>query len=912
MFDQRLIRAACLAVLASLVCVVSAQAALPAGLSAQPGSSAPGAVPQPAGPASLRYSHAWTGVVSNAWSNPGNWSPNGVPGSSSDVYIPTGLTTAYPVLSGLDATVLRLRIGAGASLTLGTGSYLYVTDFADIYGQLNITAAVDLEVNGSIHWYSGSGLNITNSSGEIYCGGNMTIDDGANVVFSTGYLDFCGSGNSLLYNFSTATRLNNLRTSKAYPGIFTLSSNSSADLIIKGSWFNYEGSRAYCNYTGNVVLWGSLKDYNVTAGRGVMLGAGTLVLDGINHELRFDGPDAYLAGLSVSCLGTASLATDVAVKGNLSLASGLLSAQGHTLALSGHWYNTVGSAGFAHGSGTVAFNKLGDIQSVSGLNIFHNVTNNHSGGFLQFENPTTIQGSLFVNYGVYFNDNATLNAVWNTNSGGVLNFGYTNSATVASYHGGGVLAAPSGTHVNIQDLADNALYGYLQVSDGWIEIHQDSAQFVDINCDLLITEDGIIDIHGGSAEIWVSANSVITMHSGELNIHDQDLRLQTVSTPNSGQFVILGGVIRCYRGWCDERGNFQPGGGTVEFAGPADCVVTPHPASWFQGLKVEKWPTRDPRPRFTHHRDGSVTPLTRTSSLSLGACLIKNGFTLAAASTVTLTGDVACQGAATNVIENGRLRLNGHALGCQGQVDILDGGVLDFYASSSLFMNNLKMLYVRSGGRLEALGHDGGWATLSHNGAGYWGLAVLNGGTLAASYCHFDYLDNNGLYLAPGSLVDSSHSLDHCSFAYGMAGGTLLNISNSQTFTVSEAYFNRVDGGSAHNVNKASSTGQVYFQNWHGAIGGPDYENDPHGRVWWSGGSGIPPVEDLAVSYVANGGQVRLDWSYPFPATSFRVYRGTSPEGPFSAAGTASGSATSWSEAVPGPRQFYRLGVIMP
>jgi len=55
---------------------------------------------------------------------------------------------------------------------------------------------------------------------------------------------------------------------------------------------------------------------------------------------------------------------------------------------------------------------------------------------------------------------------------------------------------------------------------------------------------------------------------------------------------------------------------------------------------------------------------------------------------------------------------------------------------------------------------------------------------------------------------------------------------------------------------------------------------------------------------------VRLDWSYPFPATQFIVERSPSPDGPFSF--YTNTTLHTLSQTPPGPRYFYRVKAVGP
>lgn len=64
----------------------------------------------------------WTGAVSTAWENPGNWSGGAVPSATSDVYINAGGI----VLVNSDAEAKRIHVNPGASVTVTPGNSLTV------------------------------------------------------------------------------------------------------------------------------------------------------------------------------------------------------------------------------------------------------------------------------------------------------------------------------------------------------------------------------------------------------------------------------------------------------------------------------------------------------------------------------------------------------------------------------------------------------------------------------------------------------------------------------------------------------------------------------------------------------------------------------------------------------------------
>lgn len=201
--------------------------------------------------------------------------------------------------------------------------------------------------------------------------------------------------------------------------------------------------------------------------------------------------------------------------------------------------------------------------------------------------------------------------------------------------------------------------------------------------------------------------------------------------------------------------------------------------------------------------------------------------------------------------------------------------------------------------------------TFTVNGTGSYTIVVKETATFAASYATFQYMRNTGLVLQESCILEY---LDHCVFTSGTPGGRFLSFFGPGSYTVTNASFptnpgSSAVGGDPHNVYRAGDEGHVYFLGWSGDFGGPDYEDDQDNRVWWSG-SGLPPVENLSISHVSATDQIRLDWVYPFPATSFKIESSLSPDGTFANQGTTSGN--TWSQATPGGLYFYRVKAVGP
>lgn len=818
--------------------------------------------------------HIWTGAISTTWNIASNWNYGTVPGATNYVSVPSGLSR-YPVIGTAAAICHTLSVDTGASVHLYTNS-LTVANNVYMGGYLIISDAVDLNVDGSLTWQSGSTADISNASAEIYCAGNMTFQSGSNVQFDMGYLEFDGPSTSYLYNYSASTRLFNLRSDVEGTSNLYFSTNSTYDIYIDGNIWNYDGRSLICNYPGNVYLKGNLNDANVTAGRGVMWTAGTLVTNGASQTISLAGADAYLNHLSINSTGAVTLLNNLTVKGNLSLVSGSFNAWEYTLKVAGDWTNPLGPTAFSEVTSRVVFNGTAH-QYVNGSETF-NILEVANGAALRFSTGSAV------------------------------------SCAVYDWSSGGIDVNASGVTFTAQDLEDNGIAGgwWLSAASAINLYNPSPNDWVDLKGTLYISN-GTFNVHGGStASYWpYNGNGSITMSGGVLDFKDQGVY---VYDPGSYTFSenITGGTIRVAGGFNVERYDFNPSGGTVELVGSIDGNLSHYSGSNFHKVTINKTVARTgglQLPEFETDREGNAVPVTRTAGVNITDCLINNGLHIISANLVNINGIVTCANAINNYVANATLKVNAATFSSTGNLYIQSGGTLELVPGANVQIANAKSVFVQSGGRLQSIGDAAANATFNVYISGHYGLQVLPGGTIAAAYTSFQKLNGYGLYLAQGSTVDTSYPFDNCEFRDGAIAGYLIWIDSDQSFTVTNASFPTNAGSNARNVYKSSNGGHVYFSNWSGVFGGPAYENDTYNRVWWSG-SGIPPVESVSISYMSSLNAVRLNWSYPFPATRYNIYRSAAPDGIYVYQGYTTN--LTWSQTVPGDRYFYFVKAVGP
>ncbi|HMA40666.1 MAG TPA: hypothetical protein VKP10_11340, partial [Gemmatimonadales bacterium] len=121
----------------------------------------------------------WTGAVSIDWSSTGNWN-GGVPTSSDDVLIPSGLTN-YPTLSASSAV---------HNLTMGSGASIETAGFPlDVFGNLDAPSG-QITGTGTV-LLDGTGATVQGSLPNVQVGGTVRV---IGSVFVLGDLDITGTG----------------------------------------------------------------------------------------------------------------------------------------------------------------------------------------------------------------------------------------------------------------------------------------------------------------------------------------------------------------------------------------------------------------------------------------------------------------------------------------------------------------------------------------------------------------------------------------------------------------------------------------------------------------------------------------------------------------------------------------------
>lgn len=366
------------------------------------------------------------------------------------------------------------------------------------------------------------------------------------------------------------------------------------------------------------------------------------------------------------------------------------------------------------------------------------------------------------------------------------------------------------------DMEDTVIQGSVELSSGSIILVQDTTHPLHLRGFLNISG-GELHIWGGTADMGTAmpsgGNAGLTMSGGLFHRHGSGIGLY------SGTFTlnlnITGGIIRTDGNFYCERSDFTPGGGELNLTGSTNSYLTLLDGSLY-GLRINK---------------DSGASVTLMSNLALGGVL---------------------------TVEAGTLHFNAKQIHTAGNVVV--HGTLHLSQAAVLYMNNTRYLNIESGGRLEAIGSSDYPAAINTD-AGFFYLNVRSGATISASYCIFAEMSQYGINVRPGATIDPEHSFDYCQFIWGVEGGVLLTIDNSDYVGIISPQFLTNAGGGASNVRKTVDEGIVNIVNAIGGFSGEAYDNDVHNRVLWNTGNTQPDLQIIATEWVPDSPDAYLgDW----------------------------------------------------
>ena len=364
-------------------------------------------------------SYTWSDPGGGTWSDAGNWTPNGIPGSADQALI--NLSGAYAVSLDI-AEIGSLTLDAAGVMVAPTGT-LKLDGVLDVKaGTLTVDHAIQggtLIADGGTITYAGGVLDGVTLQGPLdlsVAGASVTIDDG--ITFAGGgpaQIMVTGSNSSLVFNNEDTQTLDNVAitvgnasgTARLSAGALTLDANSSLSIIdgttetfgfrnldnlgtisiIDGDAFQFQN----LTNTGTVNIEGAYLDLDYGSTGSGVTNAGTIVLsDGANLTTGYNGFSntgtiivESKSTLNIDASATlAQLGTIVADGGNVRF-SGTLDLAGNTIDI---------SAGSPLNSGFVLDGTIqGGTIDTDGTGVQY--------GQLAFLSGVTIDGTLGVNGG---------------------------------------------------------------------------------------------------------------------------------------------------------------------------------------------------------------------------------------------------------------------------------------------------------------------------------------------------------------------------------------------------------------------------------------------------------------------------------------------------------------------------------
>ena len=880
-----------------------------------------------------------------------NLTINKAPTRNEQPFNPSGRESERPIDYRLDGVNLGSAIVLNGSLiiqagTLNLGAYaLDVSDDIHVYSTLTGSPAA-IDCGDDFIWFPGSIGNLP--TGLIDCGGNWRFEAGSNVnlsgVITT--LDsadnvtiFCGSSSGwfghLNLNGAAIYSLDNLSTNVLnITGNLVISQYKSLNLGTRfatiGGLLNLNvnaglsiGSGGSCVINGNFVHNGS-----------VDLGQGELIVHGV-YTTANTSSMTINSGLFRNDVAWRSDRSVIPIRGAIRMYSGTYEITHNSVNIYTHatriWsggtfkagvgFTATESGAFLQNGGTLElFGNDNPALTITGGNYPNNLSINlNPGRTCYLQNAITINGNLLLASGALGTNNhaISIKGTW-TNLAGPANF--LEGTSLISFIGNSANTGFSSDETvynltlnNSSTLPDNfeiseskhvSVLNDLTISDGTLNLKNSS--YLSVNRDILISSGAGLNAAGSTAvQIsvggnWTDANNTYSAvlgfnpGSSKLIFNGNSASMITVAddpwdvyelqlNKNAPVNVTFSKAVRAYGNCVVSPGNWTDSAPNLNHQFYGDFSLGAG-STWPTSAQITFKGSADQNFSIT----GSAYINSLTVDKSSGA-------------KVVLGSTILGLGGGNITLNAGTLDLNGQLYRSTGNVTINNGGKLLINADAEFELGDGRNLSVNSGGRLELIGSSGHYAKLSRQ-AGYYVCNIESGGTISADWALFEYMGSNGINVKPGALVDSENSFSNCRFQYGITGGTLLTLDNSQALTVGEAVFPANSWGGAYNVAKNVIMGTVNMLNASGDFAGESFDLDNANRISWLA---LPQVPTPTINYINATNRIQLSWTYPVSVTQFRIYRSSSPEGPWESAGTS--TTTTWSQVVPGSEYFYKV-----
>ncbi|OQX77755.1 MAG: hypothetical protein B6D61_06675, partial [Bacteroidetes bacterium 4484_249] len=651
-------------------------------------------------------------------------------------------------LNNYDMTIgNELTIGSGATLQIRDNS-LTVNNSTLIYGELEMlhNNAV-LNAMSHIGWMSGSTANITAYNAMINVYGNWTFNSNANANLASGFVDFKGTTDNWLTNYSSNSSFYNLRSYKTLGGKVKVSGNSTQDVVINHFLYIANGAVMENWSDHDILLTGNFNYY----------GTFDFTKGGANSSFVFDGSNINQFGAGSGLFNnvvfnstTGSVTNhDLAIAGDLTIEAGNFDCDDHTIYVGGDWTNNIGNAGFLEGSGLVVFNGA-NAADINTNETFYDLTvdKSYTGiNGLELDNNITVhvKHHLQITDGTLeMNQNSSLNIDGNLNIGIGNGLNADDSGAIINIAGqwtdGNVNITPTQgfypglSTVVFDGTGDQVVYAAAtEEKFGYLLIQKPSGSFKPDN------------------DIYVNMDVAIISGSWADNVNGLSHYIERSFIVNSN-------------GYFDVSINKN----TVYLISDKDADINFGSSSGiFNNLVIDK--------------------------AAKGASGAGSG---SKSQAVNLNSDIFCGYAAGVTVQNATVNLNGHTFISTGDLEINSGAVFNVDAGAVLKIGQNKDLKINNGGTINIIGSAGNNAKVTHYNPGRYDFFVNNGGTIGAKYATFEFMDSFGITIMPGGIVSAGAAFDNCVFQNGSPANSsaYLVLNGSNTFTANNTYFENTNG----------------------------------------------------------------------------------------------------------------------
>ncbi|MBE9468315.1 MAG: hypothetical protein IMY72_08350 [Bacteroidetes bacterium] len=778
----------------------------------------------------------WTGNVSTDWFTAGNWSPANIPTSIVDAVIP--ITVNNPSIYKTGAICNNLNITDGIlgietgvdtikvnkDVLLGADAILAVEDTAviNVKGDYNIASdAVFLNGQSTVLFSAPNGSVLVEPRNAAFH--NIEFNGGATFYLS-GDIDI--DGNLIIYAGDVIPNTNNY------------------NYTITGNYNNSGGTFHASQNDGWLVLSGVNQSItNGTFNRLDIAGTGTKTMYG---SLSIDYLNTYVNYNALEVEENSTIKADAAcaftIMGNVEIKqNGTFDDGGQTHNFKGRYWKGTGNYS---GTGTINFN--GGTQYLYAAkfnNLILSNTDVSTNNYKYLSGNVDVSGNVTVDCYYFDIDTLLIN-----NTAGSGTFALENAAP------GGTRIYVSGADnypnnfsnytadtesytfydgANDQTIRSGVQFGNLYLDganrktlEGNIDINN-RLYFYDSN-DTLDAAGNIIYIAG----YWYNQYSgTFLPNSGEVIFDGDDEQRIYLGTSGSNDFYRLriykpeNVYCRLYYSNVTVENKLSSRGGifylynnyTVTVNGD---LIADNTGKFYQTGTY-----------YLSKTGGDAQIQTNGSTL--------NNLTINSNATYTLIDDLTLDG--TFTITSGIFDGNGKIVTLGNSYDVANmAGIYKVGAGGSLKLGNRCSFNVKDGGTFYAVGTVENYAQVTNRNSYRYYFTVEDGGTIHANNYLFEYMEQPGVQINNGAIIDATDNFSNGTFTNPYSGGTCLQIENTQRFGASDSIYNVSfpvnPGYGTYNLSKTTSTaGDLYFYDAKGPLSGENYDNDSYNLIHWTG-----------------------------------------------------------------------------